>query len=63
MSNILEEFKRNQKIAFDNGCGTELYEEASIRMDELWFKLDDEELQIVQEYERSLWINSGKATD
>lgn len=58
---ILEEFKKNQKIAFDNPVSSLAFRQASIKMDDLWIYLSKDEEQIVQEYERSLWIESGRA--
>jgi hypothetical protein len=60
---VLTEFKVYQKRAFElDKCSAE-FAELSDQMDILWIQLSTDEMSEVQEYERQLWIESGKCSD
>ena len=60
---VLAEFKEYQKKSFEAKSGSKEWEEARERMDVLWIQLSMDEMVEVQQYERQLWIESGKAND
>ena len=57
---VLAEFKACQKKAFETKDSEE-YAEACDRMDVLWIRLSTDEEVETQQYERQLWIDSGRA--
>jgi dsRNA-specific ribonuclease len=54
---VLSEFRYYQRQAFYHPSYSDEHDYARAKLDDLWIKLSEQEREIVQDYERLLWID------